>query len=168
MFKAPAVLGSIACCLVIGVALFLALPHLLWAPTPVTTTMCPGAPTAGDGIPAIPARTTCTPAFTTQDVRAYFAGTYSLGRTDTVGSHLTITRILFTTAHDARRLMGGESVGLPDGAVVCYVELNGEVRPQNMSILQGSATTHPALATVTVRVIFDAHTGNELVFGETG
>ncbi len=167
MFKAPVVLGSIAFCLVIGASVSLLLPHLLWAPTPVATTVCPGAPTAGHGIPAIPARNTCTPAFTTEDVRAYFAGTYSLGDINRTGSHLTITQILFTSAGDARRLMGGESVGLPDEAVVCYVELHGVLRPQNMSLLQGSPTTHPAVATATVRVIFDAHTGNELGIGVT-
>lgn len=79
-------------------------------------------------------------------------------------SHITVTRILFTTSGDATRLMGGVSTGMPDNAVVCYVEMRGSVTGQSTALLgQPVKGSHDEESTI--RAVFDAHSGALLVTG---
>ncbi|MGH2497074.1 MAG: hypothetical protein ACRDIV_20440 [Ktedonobacteraceae bacterium] len=78
------------------------------------------------------------------------------------GTHLTIEKVLFVSSQEATQLMHGESTGLPDSALVCFVLLKGPFyvqidRPPNDPA--GAAQTATEIAEV-----FDAHTGNLLVW----
>ena len=151
-------------CVIVGAIAYLFLSRGLLTPVSVATVTCPGAPTGTIGVPAIHPRNDCTPSFTEQDVRDYFRSHPDLGRIGRIDG-LTITRILFTTSHDGRRLIGGDSVGLPDDAIVCYVEMHGIMVARPQTALPGSSTHQPSSVEATVWVVFDAHTGNELDVG---
>jgi hypothetical protein len=132
-------------------------------------------PTTGPGVPGIPAipihanaTTANTPAFTVADVQQYVNRTGFLGGSLLPGAHLTILKIQFMTSKQASVLLQGESTGLPDDALVCYVQLHGP------SALNGVGLSVPpipgktkgaVLTSPTADEVFDAHTGNLLVYG---
>jgi hypothetical protein len=61
------------------------------------------------------------------------------------------------TSAQASQRMDGESIGLPDDAIVCYVELSGE-------FLLTWGPVAPTVPYVTVGIlVIDAHSGNILV-----
>jgi hypothetical protein len=59
--------------------------------------------------------------------------------------------------------MHGESTGLPDDAMVCYVELRGPFNPVMMSIPPGAGGQQKPVETG--EEVFDAETGNLLEWG---
>ncbi|MGZ6308878.1 MAG: hypothetical protein ACXWP6_20685, partial [Ktedonobacterales bacterium] len=67
-----------------------------------------------------------------------------------------LTKVLFITSAEASKRLGNEWIGLPDDALVCFVELYGSFRvyPPMGPVSEHTGTTHQ---------IFDAHTGNLLV-----
>lgn len=161
---APIVRGILASC-----AIFLALAYTLrlgpfWAPAVVTGRACPGPSTPPYGFPAIHPHDNCTPSFTIQDVRTYVqtSGNFGLGHMGPA-KNITVTQVIFTTSRDASRLMDGETTGLPDDAIVCYAELRGTASGQ-ATFLPVGVPAKESTQQVTIKVIFDAHTGNELEF----
>jgi hypothetical protein len=128
------------------------------APSPVPAYNAPDAPALG--APAITPRNDCAPSFTVQDVLDYEnAHPFATMRTEPVGK-LTITKIWFITSAEASGQMHGESIGIPDDALVCYVEFYGTFR--SYAPIPGSK---PAERTGTAAQVFEAHTGNLLVAG---
>jgi hypothetical protein len=80
-------------------------------------------------------------------------------RSEPVGTP-KITKIWFITSAEASRRMAGESIGIPNDALVCYVEFYGTFR--SYAPIPGSK---PMEHTGTGAQVFDAHTGNLLVEG---
>lgn len=125
------------------------------------------------GVPAIPVYTSSsatantasnpsTPAFTRNDVIAYF-NTHSFYAGPLVpGAHLKILTIQFVTARQASNLMKGESVGRPDDYLVCYVRVQGPFQLRYVSAPPNAKM--PPTANIG-DAVFDAHTGNLLVWG---
>jgi outer membrane protein assembly factor BamB len=106
----------------------------------------------------IPITKTGIPAFTLADVERYFEKHPML---TTAGKPGTIVKLAFMTSKQASILMKGESTGLPDDALVCYVELHGPFQV-NISVPRG-AKEPPSVQNV--HFVIDAQTGAELVFG---
>ncbi len=117
--------------------------------------------TSGSGAPGVPAiqpHLPGVPAFSRDDVLQFFqTHGFSGLRFGSVGTP-TITLILFTTSYEACELMQGESVGVPNDALVCYVELSGEFE-------FGSPFSNRATILHRGDAVFDARTGNLLVMG---
>jgi hypothetical protein len=116
----------------------------------------PGSPGSIMGLPAITPRNNCAPSFTEQDVRAYLQTHREL----IPAPHApptTVTLVQFMTSAEASHRMDGESIGLADDAIVCYVELSGEFMPYDVP---SSVTPHPSSVGV---LVIDAHSGNILV-----
>lgn len=109
----------------------------------------------------IPITKTGIPAFTLADVEQYFKEHPVL---TTAGKPGTIVKIAFMTSKQASILMKGESVGLPDDALVCYVELHGPFLLNGISVPPGA--TIPVVQNI--QYVIDAQTGSELVFGSVG
>ncbi len=131
----------------------------LWrTPTGLLTPNPSSAPTQTG---MIPITRTGIPAFTLADVTQYFKEHPFL---TTAGKPGTIVKLAFMTSAQASVLMKGESVGLPDDALVCYVELHGPFLLNGISVPQGAK-----IPTVqNVYYVIDAQTGRELVFGSMG
>lgn len=82
------------------------------------------------------------------------------------GAHLKVLTVQFVTAKQASELMYGESVGRPDDALVCYVKVQGPFLLTNVHA--GPANQSAKSAPTTAKygdAVFDAHTGNLLVWG---
>lgn len=102
------------------------------------------------------------PAFTQDDVIAYLNQSGFFAGPVVSGAHLKILTVQFVTAKRASELMYGESVGRPDDALVCYVKVEGPFLLINVSVPRGTK------AVTTAKygdAVFDAHTGNLLVWG---
>jgi hypothetical protein len=126
-------------------------------PSPVPAYNGPDAPPLGG--PAIAPRSDCTPSFTAQDVLDYEnAHPFGAMRVQAVGKP-KITKIWFITSAEASGQMQGESTGLFDDALVCYVEFYGTFH------VYGPPGSKPGEHTGTAVQVFDAHTGNLLVEG---
>jgi hypothetical protein len=129
--------------------------------------LCPGPPdpVADQGAPAIRPHSDCTPAFTAQEVREYAAHGLSLGKIAVAGQ-VSVTRVVFLTIAD----LGGASgdtewaANYPAGVLVCYVALRGTFRVFAPGPSLGAPNSSPAAFSVAF-VLFDGHTGNELVMG---
>lgn len=105
------------------------------------------------------------PAFTQDDVVAYFNKYGFYAGPVVAGAHLQILTIQFVTAARASQLMVGESVGRPDNALVCYVKVEG---PFLLTNVHAGPPRPNAKAPTTAKygdAVFDAHTGNLLVWG---
>lgn len=112
------------------------------------------------GLPAITPRnkavSASTPTFTTDDVVQYVHA-HPMPDASLSGPKPVITRIAFLTSREVSILLKGESTGVPDDTLLCYVELSGTFT------FSGSAGV-----TVTYHTgveVFDAHTGNLLITG---
>lgn len=133
-----------------------------------------GSQTYPPGVPAIPISTSSgatantinnasTPAFSKNDVITFFNKHGFFAGSLVKGAHLKFLTIQFVTAKQASNLMNGESVGRPDTYLVCYVKVEGpfqvkhEEAPPNAKAASNTANTGDA--------VFDAHTGNLLVWG---
>ena len=78
------------------------------------------------------------------------------------GAHLKLLTIQFVTAKQASNLMNGESVGRPDTYLVCYVKVEG---PFRLKYEEAPPSAKGAPTANTGDAVFDAHTGNLLVWG---
>lgn len=105
------------------------------------------------------------PAFTQDDVAAFFNKYGFYAGPVVAGAHLQILTIQFVTAKRASQLMVGEIVGRPDDALVCYVKVEG---PFLLTNVRGGPPRPNAKVPTTAKygdAVFDAHTGNLLVWG---
>ncbi len=123
--------------------------------------VCPGPNdgTTGQGAPAIRPRNDCTPSFTQQDVRDYLARLVSLGSIHVIGQP-SVTRVVFLTIRELGSASGDSEWGANYSAdmVVCYAGLKGTFSVYDPF---GGASPH----TGTAFILFDGHTGNQLVSG---
>lgn len=101
------------------------------------------------------------PAFTKSDVVAFLNKKGFYAGPVVQGAHLKILSIQFVTARQASALMKGESVGRPDDYLVCYVKVQGPFQVQNAEVPPGARLPNADIGDV----VFDAHTGNMLVWG---
>jgi hypothetical protein len=69
----------------------------------------------------------------------------------------SVVRVAFLTSAQVSALLGGESTGVPDDTLLCYVELQG-----NFTFPSPQGTTQTFTKGVEV---FDAQTGNLLMDG---
>lgn len=132
-------------------------PPPIHQPFQVTQSYVPGFP----GITPHAAPNTAGPAFTRDDVIAYYQK-YGFFAPLAPGAHLQILTIQFISAKQASQLMEGESVGRPDNYLVCYVKLQGPFLTKYLHVPRG------AKLPPTVEYghdVYDAHTGNALVWG---
>lgn len=104
-----------------------------------------------------------TAAFTQADVVAFFNKYGFFAGPVVPGARLTILTIQFVTASRASELMKGESVGRPDTALVCYVKVQGPFQLTN--IHRNPAQSKLPTTAKYGDAVFDAHTGNLLVWG---
>lgn len=105
------------------------------------------------------------PAFTQADVAAYLEKYGFFSGPLAPGAHLKILTNQFVTAAQASQLMVGESVGRPDNYLVCYVKVEG---PFLLTYVHGGpGLSHRNIPTTAKYndAVFDAHTGNLLVWG---
>lgn len=116
----------------------------------------------GPGTAAITPRTNAPVAYTAADVAQYIKENGFAGGPVVSGSHLVIEKILFITSKQASALTQGESVGRPDNAIVCYVQLRGPFYP-DVDVPYGVSNANITL--LRGFEIFDAHTGNMLEWG---
>ncbi|MGB8347237.1 MAG: hypothetical protein WCD86_20285 [Ktedonobacteraceae bacterium] len=123
------------------------------------------------GVPAIvPSHNvgtnTMIPAFTVSDVKSYISKNGFPGGPTVKGSSPTVLKVLFITAKQASILMRGEDTGRPDNALVCYVLLKGPFDTSSISVPSNAQQTPTAHKPVLLgEMLFDAHTGNLLVWG---
>jgi len=117
----------------------------------------------GLGIPAIQPTLpiSSSPRFTSADVRAYLSTHPFMSGPPVKGATPTILEIKFMTSKQASALMRGESVGLPDTAIVCYVKFHGPFTQVNASVPPGAK---PLPLADTGVEIFDGQTGNLLMW----
>lgn len=122
------------------------------------------ASTAPIGAPAIVPRasaastgpTSTAPAFSTADVVQYVT-THPIWRNLAPWATPTVVQVEFLTSQQVTSLLSGESTGMPDGALLCYVQLRGTFTFAGSS---GKTVTYH-----TGYEVFDAHTGNLLMAG---
>lgn len=127
----------------------------------ITDTYVPGSP----AIQPHASANASGPAFTTDDVIAFFNKYGFFAGPVVSGAHLQILTIQFVTAKQASQLMVGESVGRPDSYLVCYVKVRG---PFLLTNVRGGPNLPNVKAPATATygdAVFDAHTGNLLVWG---
>jgi hypothetical protein len=122
--------------------------------------VCPG-PTdtvSEQGSPAIHPRNNCTPAYTEQDVRDYLAHVMGLGKIEVVGQP-TVERVVFLTIHDLGQATGDSEweANYPADMMACYAVLRGTFR------VSGPPASGTLRTFSTASIVFDAHTGNQLV-----
>ena len=103
-----------------------------------------------------------TPGFTVADVKAYIPTASQPRLVPVHGAHLTIEKVVFISSKEATQLMQGESPGLPNDALVCFVLLKGPFYVQ-VDHAPGSLA-NPAATATEIDEVFDAHTGNLLVW----
>jgi len=104
------------------------------------------------------------PTFTTSDVTQYILQHGSPAGPLVKGAHITFEKIVFVTSLDASQLMKGESTGLPNNALVCYVLIHGPFQATGMHL---NPVVGPKSAPVVplTDIVLDARTGNLLVWG---
>ncbi len=111
-------------------------------------------------VPHLDARSTgptsTAPAFSTADVVQYVK-THPIWRNIASCATPTAVRVEFLTSQQVTSLLSGESTGMPDGALLCYVQMRGTFTFAGSS---GKTVTYH-----TGYEVFDAHTGNLLMAG---
>jgi len=133
-----------------------------------------GSQTYPPGVPAIPISTSSganantvnsasTPAFTKNDVITFFNKHGFFAGPLVKGAHLKFLTIQFVTAKQASNLMNGESAGRPDTYLVCYVKVEGPFQVKYEEAPPTAKGTSNAVDTGDA--VFDAHTGDLLVWG---
>lgn len=128
---------------------------------PKGTTYLRGAePSVPVGSPAIRPRLVSTgpsvPAFQAADA-AQFASTHAMPQNQAVGSQTMVVSVRFLTSKQVSDLLNGESTGLPDSTLLCFVELQGTF---TFGGGMGSMVTYHRGYEV-----FDAHSGNIIMAG---
>jgi hypothetical protein len=81
--------------------------------------------------------------------------THPIPRIANSANGLTFAKVVFLSSQEASLLMKGESTGISNTSLVCYVELHGTVSIE--SALEGNQTFHKVIE------VFDAQTGNLLM-----
>ncbi len=165
--------------LLIGVLLggMLLLSHPGMQDQSPASSQSPASPSAADtplsntpGIPAIVPHllspTAATGAasrarFTVSDVKAYLSAHPFPSGPVVPGASATILAIDFMTSQQASQRLHGESIGLPDRALVCYVTLHGPFTLKHIQQPPGAAPLPPVSTGVEV---FDTQTGNLLLW----
>jgi hypothetical protein len=99
--------------------------------------------------------------FSQQDVIDYLNTRGFPAGKPTDGTPLKATSIQFITAKQASNLLGGEDIGRPDNASVCYVKLQGPFPMGAIYAPQGADLTGSAPSG---DMVFDATTGNLLLW----
>jgi hypothetical protein len=124
-----------------------------------------GAPQQPVGAQAItPTQPGRSPAFTSDDVKAYLLKSGVPGAVVDDPKAITILSIDFIASKEASARLNGEALGLPDGYLVCFVRLQGQFTFSGPYNPQSSEKPGPATFT-TMTEIFDAQTGNLLGYG---
>ncbi len=130
----------------------------------------PHARTYPPGLPAIQPRATgvdvAHAAFAEADVRGYLQSHHYFFRT-TDGSTPQVAKILFVPSSQASAQMHGESTERPDTTLVCFVELHGSFSLSSMHRPYGDHRADNGVAHIG-QILFDAQTGNLLVWGFAG
>lgn len=135
------------------------------APTPNVQPRTAQATRHPVGVPAIPVTAqpsnqlgsaTSEPAFTASDA-AQYAQTHPLFYAQVVGPFKVLSA-QFMTSQQLRDRLGGESTGLPDNALVCYIELQG-------TFLFGGRPGDKTLTFHTAYEVYDAADGNIVMSG---
>lgn len=96
------------------------------------------------------------PTFLASDASAYVT-THPMWRNLAAWATPTVVKVAFLTSKQVSALLGGESTGMPDNALLCFVELRGSF-----------SFAGPTGVTVTYSTgfeVFDAHSGNFLMSG---
>jgi hypothetical protein len=120
-------------------------------------------PSSGPGIPAIRPTQAGVPAFTEADVRVFLTITSGFpGGLTLSGSKPVITQIVFITNKQLRDIRPNRHVGLPDTAIICYVQFQGPFSGNNHSLPHGA---RPGIFQKG-DMVFDARTGNLLSWSE--
>lgn len=158
------ILSSVALllCVLVGGIVIANNGNTVFASLPVAQSRYPRTSSGVQGVAAITPTSHSTPAFTVADVKLYIEKTGFVGGSPVNGAHLVISKIAFVTSKQASALAQGEAIGLPDSAIVCYVELQGPF------ILTNMASLPPGAKVPTVQKgeeVFDATTGNLLMWG---
>jgi hypothetical protein len=107
------------------------------------------------------------PTFTVSDVTQYVLKYGSPEGPLTQGSHITFEKIVFVTSPEASVLMKGESTGLPNNALVCYVLIHGPFKATGMHLDPVFGIKTAPVVPLT-EIVYDARTGKMLVWGVTG
>lgn len=107
-------------------------------------------------VPTLNSATTTPPTFTVEDVKRYIASHGFHGGPTVTGNKPQIRVIAFISSKQASTRLHDASIGLPDTAVVCYVELGGPFQVR-ASLPSGAPPFPPSNIGVD---IFDAQTGN--------
>lgn len=139
-------------------------PHPSALPPPVHSTFNV-ANSYVSGSPAIQPRSSASTsgaAFTEDDVKAFFNKNGFFAGPVVQGAHMKFVTIQFVSAQQASQLMRGESVERPDTYLVCYVEVEGPFHLNPISQPRGTKKVDTAEFG---DAVFDAHTGNLLVWG---
>lgn len=115
------------------------------------------------GTPAIHPQTELPVAYTKETV-IRFLKTYPFpGGPTVIGKAPTIVMIGFISSKAASILMKGEQVDRPDNTIVCYVQLHGPFIATRISAPSTTLTAKPIYNIG--EMVFDAHTGNLLLWG---
>lgn len=112
------------------------------------------------GTPAIAPHSTGTPAFSSSDVRQYVVTHQFSGGPTVAQSSPSIVKLEFISSKQASQQLDGTSPGLPDNALVCFVVIKGP-----FLLTADSQPSRLRVPTVNTGIeVFDAHTGNQLVW----
>lgn len=133
----------------------------IMTPTATNPANASTTPNSGNpGLPAIAPRTSSTsrstPTFTLDDAKQY-VNTHPLPDAVITGPKPVIIQAAFLPSQDISKRLNGESMDVPDGTILCYVELHGTFTfygPSNIKVTYSTGVE-----------IFDIHTGNLLVAG---
>lgn len=113
------------------------------------------------GVPAIQAHADHS-LLTSTEVTAYVTTHPFIGGPTTTGASPQVVTLQLVTSKQAFSLTGGESIGVPDAVPVYYVVLHGPFRMVGVRVPIGTkiGTSNK------VEEVFDAQTGNMLLWGE--
>lgn len=115
------------------------------------------------GIPAIAPRSgafsASQPTFTSDDVVRY-VNAHAVPQARLSNGTLTVTKVSFMTSQQVSILLNGESTGVDDDTLLCVAEMQG-----NVVFMHNSPDARTPLSFTNVYEVFDAHTGNLLMWG---
>ncbi len=102
-------------------------------------------------------------AYVADDVQRFVVSHKFFPTTD--GTTPEVAKILFIPASQASALLHGESIGRPATALVCYVEIHGNL--DRSGVMHSPIANNPMLTTPAHvgQLVFDAVTGNILIRG---
>lgn len=116
-----------------------------------------------EGLPAIQPHLDTIPAFTEDDVPAFFATRPFKAIRISFESKPAVTNVLFLTSTEASALMHETPISSTPDKQVCYVELSGDFLFSGGPSPGGPSPNEEVVRFHTMHVVFDAETGNMLV-----